>query len=180
LLVLQFPVNALADVEVCIDLFSSPLVSSWNNVGWLTKFSNISFINVALRGMFRWKYDGLYQDDDGTLTGQNQSMILMAPDSLTNASSSCTPAPYFENAVQCPLSQGSWVRFYITVNPNYYWYSVYVGTLLVTNEDNNTASALWPQQSVTFSSGYLMTLQVNRTYQVSAANVQVNHDLFLY
>ncbi|CAF5046101.1 unnamed protein product, partial [Rotaria socialis] len=37
--------------------------------GWLTKFSQLSFINVQNRGNFRWPYDGLYQDEDGTLSG---------------------------------------------------------------------------------------------------------------
>ncbi|CAF1351069.1 unnamed protein product [Rotaria sordida] len=73
--------------------------------GWLTKFSNISFINVSIRGKFRWEYDALYHDEDGTLGGQSDS-IIMAPDGIINASSTCTLVPNFENAIQCPLSEG--------------------------------------------------------------------------
>ena len=36
--------------------------------GWLTKFSQLSFTNVVNRGNFRWAYDGLYQDEDGSLS----------------------------------------------------------------------------------------------------------------
>ncbi|CAF4012065.1 unnamed protein product [Rotaria sp. Silwood2] len=90
---------------------STPIIPSTAGlVGWLTKFSNMSFINVSIRGKFRWEYDALYHDEDGTLGGQSDS-IIMAPDGITNSSSTCTQVPNFENAIQCPLSEGSWLRF---------------------------------------------------------------------
>lgn len=121
-----FLVDAQLDVVVRIRfLFCCLLMLSrfFPQIGWLTKFSHLSFIGVNLRGKFRWPYDGVYEDNDGTITGQNQSMIVISPDGLTNASSACTLAPYFENAIQCPLSDGRFVRFGIIESPyDYYFY----------------------------------------------------------
>ncbi|CAF4097851.1 unnamed protein product [Rotaria sp. Silwood2] len=70
----------------------------------------MSFYNVAIRGNFRWTYDGVYQDNDGSLGGQPNS-VIMAPDGMTNTSSICTSVSNFGNAIECPLSWGSWLRF---------------------------------------------------------------------
>lgn len=151
-------------------LFDHFLSSSFSNIGWLTKFSNLSFIDVTLRGKFRWPYDGVYEDDDGTLTGQNQSMIVIAPDGLTNASSACTPAPYFGNAIQCPLSDGRFVRFGLIENPYYYYYyQTYFsgGPLVISDQYNHSTTVPWYSQELTHSNGYMMVLRVNRTYRIS-------------
>ena len=141
-----------------------------NNLGWLTKFVDVSFINVALRGRFRWPYDGLYEDTDGTLTGQNQSVVLMAPDGLNNASSACTSSPYFENAIQCPPSEGPWVR----VGISDYTYSFGHEPLSITDEDNHNTTVLWFERELTHSNGYMMVLRVNRTYTLSFSGVSVS------
>jgi hypothetical protein len=130
----------------------------------------MSFINVALRGRFRWEYDGLYQNDDGTLSGQNESVIIMAPDGFTNASSSCSPAPYFDNALQCASSDGPWVRIGLNDYSGYLRYE----PLLISNEYNYSTSVSWIAQELTVSNGYMMALQVNHTYQFSSNNVQVS------
>ena len=144
--------------------------ASFPNIGWLTKFSNISFIDVNIRGKFRWPYDGIYEDDGGTLTGQNQSMIVIAPDGLTNASSACTPAPYFGNAIQCPLSDGRFVRFGITEIPRYDHQSIYeftTNSLFISDTNNHSTTVSWYSQELTHSNGYMMVLRVNRTYRIS-------------
>jgi hypothetical protein len=45
-------------------------------LGWLTKFSQLSFTNVVNRGHFRWVYDGFYHDEDGSLANVPGSIIL--------------------------------------------------------------------------------------------------------
>ncbi|CAM2722167.1 unnamed protein product [Rotaria socialis] len=78
--------------------------------GWTTRFSQISFTNVTNRALFRWSYDGLYLDEDGTLAGLPNATIW-APDSLWNTSTACVPANNFVNAIRCPVSLGRWLRF---------------------------------------------------------------------
>ena len=133
----------------------------------------MSFIDVNIRGRFRWPYDGFYQDD-GTLTGQNQSMILVAPDGLTNASSACVPAPFFQNAIQCPAINGRFVRFGINEAPRYNHYYPYApiyvftpNTLLVFDKDGHSANVPWYAQELTTSNGYMMILRVNQTYKIN-------------
>lgn len=130
--------------------------------GWLTKFSNISFVNVAVRGKFRWAYDGLYYDEDGSLGGQIDS-VLMPPDGLTNSSSFCTPVPFFQNAIQCPRSQGDWLRFSfreLLERP--------LGRLFVYNDTMNNISTIvpWLPDQLTYPNGYLIVLRANQTYQL--------------
>lgn len=127
---------------------------------------------MILRGKFRWRYDGLYQDDDGSLTGQNQSMLIMPSDGLNNASSSCQLAPAFDNAIQCPLSQTHHVRFTLTELPS--GYNSISSPLLIVDEYNHTTSIPRLERELTFSYGFLMTLQVNRTYTVSSNSAQVS------
>lgn len=127
-------------------------------LGWLTKFSNISFVNVLVRGKFRWTYDALYYDEDGSLSGQPDS-VIMAPDGLTNTSLTCTPTANFENAIQCPLSQGAWLRFSfreILERP--------LGRLFIYNYDNSSTIIPWLPQQLTYPNGYLTVLTANQTY----------------
>ncbi|CAM4971603.1 unnamed protein product [Rotaria socialis] len=138
--------------------------------GWMTEFSNISFINVTLRGKFRWTYDGIYLDDDGSLGGQPNS-IITAPDSIMNSSSSCTPVPNFENAIQCSSSMGSWLQFSLTTNP-YSWQYSNNGPLIVSSVETNLSTTLpWLAQQLTHPKGYTMTLQSNQTYYISFSSL---------
>ncbi|CAF4924811.1 unnamed protein product, partial [Rotaria socialis] len=70
----------------------------------------LSFINVQNRGNFRWPYDGLYQDEDGTLSGVVGGIVL-SPGGLWSTSTTCTQTPNFLNAKTCPSSVGRWVRY---------------------------------------------------------------------
>ncbi|CAF3595884.1 unnamed protein product [Rotaria sordida] len=126
--------------------------------GWLTYFSNISFIDVTVRGKFRWAYDALYYDEDGSLTGQSDS-VIMAPDGLTNTSLTCTLVSTFENAIQCPRSQGAWLRFSfreILERP--------LGRLFIDNDMNSTTIVPWLREQLTYPNGYLVVLQANQSY----------------
>ncbi|CAF3294066.1 unnamed protein product [Rotaria sp. Silwood2] len=127
--------------------------------GWLIKFSNISFDNVLVRGKFRWEYDAVYHDQDGTLSGQPES-VIMAPDGLTNVSTSCAIAPYFENAIQCPLSQGSWLRFSFRE-----LLERSQGRLFIFDAANTSSTIVpWLREQLTFPNGYLTVLRANQTY----------------
>ena len=126
--------------------------------GWITSFSNISFINVTVRGRFRWAYDGLYHDEDGTLSGQPNS-VIMPPDGITNTSLTCSVLPTFDNAIQCPRSQGAWLRFSfreILERP--------LGRLFVYNDVNASTITPWLREQLTYPNGYLLVLRANQSY----------------
>lgn len=127
-------------------------------IGWLTKFSNISFINVLVRGKFRWAYDALYYDEDGSLSGQSDS-VLMAPDGLTNTSLTCSVVPDFENAIQCPQSQGAWLRFSFREI-----LERTLDRLFISNNVNATTIVSWLPEQLTYPNGYLVVLKANQTY----------------
>ena len=141
--------------------------------GWLTKFSNISFVNVSVRGKFRWAYDGLYHDEDGSLGGQVDS-VIMPPDGLTNRSSFCTPVPFFENAIQCPRSQGDWLRFSFRE-----LLERSLGRLFVSNDTISNISTIvsWLPDQLTYPNGYLIVLRANQTFTLRFETLIVR---FLY
>lgn len=138
--------------------------------GWLTKFSQLSFNNVARRGKFRWAYDGLYQDEDGSLGG-TANTILVAPDALWNTSSSCSVTPNFVNSITCPVSLGTWIRFAFN-NAN-------LGrngeVLNVYDSFNRHTVVLNLAKRLTHKKGYMMNLLAQRTYlfQFQNANVRI-------
>ena len=164
-------IDVLNVVGVCVVLLYLYTVScfSGRDLGWLTKFSEISFFNVALRGRFRWPYD-LTFEDDGTLTDQNESMVIMAPDGMNNASSSCTPAPYFDNAIECPASFGRWIRLGLNETTSRFTYY----PLSISNQYNHSTSVAWFPQELTHSTGYMMVLHANQTYEISENRTSVS------
>ncbi|CAF3424464.1 unnamed protein product [Rotaria sp. Silwood1] len=139
--------------------------------GWLTKFSQLSFTNVANRGNFRWPYDGLYQDEDGSLSNVSGTIIL-APDGLWNTSNACRPTPNFINAITCPLSLGTWIRFAFnkaSLGQNGEYLNVY-------DQFNHHTIVLNLAKRLTHPLGYMMTLLSKNIYlfQFQNANSSVN------
>ncbi|UJR08495.1 hypothetical protein I4U23_012761 [Adineta vaga] len=146
--------------------------------GWTIKFYKMSFINVVNRARLRWQYDALFENSDRTLTDQNDSVIVMARDGLANTLPSCTPVSDFENAVQCSLSEGPWIRLALTENLNYRS-SINSGPLTITDENNTTVNVSWYYEGLTYAQGYTMLLKVNKTYQFSYSNT-LNWDNIKY
>jgi hypothetical protein len=128
----------------------------------------MSFTNVLNRGNFRWPYDGLYQDDDGTLSGTANS-VTISPDALWNSSSSCSLTPHFLNAMTCPVSLGTWIRFAFN--------QANLGQngqpLFVYDQSNHYTVVLNLHKRLTHPNGYMMNLLAQRTYlfQFDTANV---------
>ncbi|CAF1300760.1 unnamed protein product, partial [Adineta ricciae] len=133
--------------------------------GWLTKFSQLSFTNVVNRGQFRWSYDGLYLDEDGTLGGVSGATI-MAPDGLWNTSTACQPTPHFVNAITCPSSLGNWLRFAFNqanLDQN-------GETLFVSDSANHVTDVPSLHKRLTHPNGYMMTLRSQQTYTFQFEN----------
>ena len=137
----------------------------------------MTFINVLHRAKFRWNDDGLYEDVDGTLTGENSSRIVMALDDLNNGSGSCAPAPRLQNAVQCLPSGGSWIRVTLTENldPSQ---TINHGWLRISDEANHTIIVPWVEKGLTYDKGYTALLQVNRTYKRAFVDPSVSQEVF--
>lgn len=111
-----------------------------------------------IRGRFRWAYDGVYYDEDGSMSGTPDT-ILMAPDGLTNTSLICSPMPLLDNAIQCPRSQGAWLRFsFQEILENS------LGRLFVYNDVNATTIVPWLPEQLTHPNGYTIVLRANQTY----------------
>jgi hypothetical protein len=127
--------------------------------GWVTKFSQMSFINVAHRGNFRWQYDGFYQDLDGTLNGV-AGQTLFPPDGLWNTTTLCTPTPNFLNGISCPTSMGTWLRFAFNQDS----LSVPGEMLYVYDSSNHVAVEPRRKHDVTHPNGFYMALLAKRTY----------------
>jgi hypothetical protein len=140
-------------------------------LGWTTKFSDISFVNVVLRGRFHQPYDGVYEDLDGSLTGVNRS-VLLAPDELTHNRTSCTSTPFFDNALRCSVDQGSWLRFE-------YVESVNRTFLFVSNTYNRSTTLSYSNDPYSNPHGYTLVLQANQTYRLSFSSTNVMNMIFI-
>jgi hypothetical protein len=128
----------------------------------------MSFTNVLNRGNFRWPYDGIYVDEDGTL-GNVPGQTLISPDGLWNGSSLCTPTPNFLNALSCPTSLGSWLRFAFdqcSLSQDGQWLFVY-------DSANNVAMLPYLHHELTHPNGYAMALLAKRTYTLQFENANV-------
>ncbi|CAF1377186.1 unnamed protein product, partial [Adineta steineri] len=133
--------------------------------GWLTKFSQLNFINVLNRGQFRWSYDGIYQDEDGTL-GNIPGATIMPPDGLWNTSNACTPTPHFVNSITCPGSLGNFLRFSFNqanLDQN-------GETLFIYDSSNHVTNVPSLQKRLTHPNGYMMVLQSKQTYTFEFEN----------
>ena len=83
----------------------------------------------------------------------------MAPDGLTNTSLTCTVVPDFDNAIQCPRSQGAWLRFSfreILERP--------LGRLFIYHDVNSTTIIPWLPEQLTYPNGYMTVLRANQSY----------------
>lgn len=122
------------------------------------------------RGRFRWVYDGLYQDEDGTLANVPGG-IIQAPDGLWNQTSSCPVTPNFVNAITCPSSLGTWIRFAFNkanLGQN--------GEVLNVYDTNNRHTiVLNLAKRLTHKDGYMMNLLARRSYKFQFQNANVNY-----
>lgn len=138
--------------------------------GWMTRFSQLSFTNVLNRGNFRWQYDGIYHDEDGSLSNSPNSMII-APDGLWSTAPACTVTANIANARTCPVSLGTWVRFAFNkanLGQNGEVLNIY-------DEFNRRAIVLNLVKRLTHPRGYMMSLLAKRIYlfQFQNANVRL-------
>ena len=134
----------------------------------------MNFINVAQRALFRWKYESVFEDMDGSLGGQNRS-IIMAYDRISSAVDSCELAVEFNNGIRCSTSSNKWIRLEIHFP---YCYGSFVscnrGLMTISRGRNASETNSWFRDSLTKSDGYMAVLKLNETYELSFEYVNVS------
>jgi len=133
--------------------------------GWITKFSQITFTNVTNRAMFRWPYDGIYLDEDGSLSG-SPNATLLATDGLLNTSSACTPASNYYNGLLCSASLNNWIRFSFNganLDQN-------AEVLFIYDMFNRSTFSPWRKKRLTHPEGYMIVFQSKQTYTLEFQN----------
>ena len=129
---------------------------------------------MANRGSFRWPYDGIYQDLDGSLANSPGSIIL-PPDGLWNTSSSCTVTPNIRNAITCPLSLGNWIR--VAFNQANLGQNGEVLNIYDTANHHTVVPNV--DKRLTFKKGYMMNLLAKQSYLFQFQNANVTVFLFI-
>lgn len=137
--------------------------------GWITHFSQLTFTNVTNRALFRWPYDGIYLDEDGTLAGLPNGTIL-PPDGLINSSTVCVRLTDFVNALRCPPSLNNWIRFaFNEASLGRNGEFVYVHDAF-----NHSTMIPYRTKRLSHPQGYMVTFQARQTYFLQFQNAFVS------
>ena len=121
--------------------------------GWTTKFESVSFSNVLYRHAFRWDWDNLLYDMDGSLTGGVNNVVVYS-DGITKADPRCVNTGQFKHGVVC-TNQSNWVRFAFSgMNTD----------VVFMNSKNNSAVTPSLSMRLTFNMGNMIILETGQTY----------------
>ena len=127
--------------------------------GWITHTRDLKFLNVLNKAKFRWDWDIILYDEDGSLTG-GAGNTLVAKDNITLGNSNCVQSSYYDNGVSCSNTQG-WIRFaYDNLNPNLVMISN------ITNSKNQTVISPKKGKRLTYkeNGGFMLALDANQVY----------------
>ena len=126
------------------------------------------------RGRFRWVYDGVYCDDDGSLAG-NANTCILPPDGLSSRYNACTTTSNFVNAISCPSSLGTWIR--------YSFNGASLGQsgdpIDIYDDHNGFARVPFLQKRLTHPKGYMMNLLARRSYFIHFVNANVRQTVLI-
>ena len=126
--------------------------------GWTTHVRNLTFMNVVNKAQFRWDWDIILYDEDGSLTG-NKGGTAVAADNITLNSATCASSSFFDNGVTCSSANNRWVRFaYNNLKPN----QVVIAN--ITNYLNQTVWSPKLAKRLTYKNGFMFALQPNQGY----------------
>ncbi len=102
--------------------------------------------------------------------------IILSPDGLWNTSHLCTPTPNFQNAVTCPSSLGTWIRFAFNqanLGQNGEVLNVY-------DTSNHHTVVLNLHKRLTHPNGYMMNLLAKQPYFFQFENANVTIFLIIF
>jgi hypothetical protein len=73
---------------------------------------NLTFTNVLNNVQFRWDWDIILYDTDGTLTGEIGGTAVSSNNiTLNNNRTKCVSRSTFDNGVACSAQTLTWIRF---------------------------------------------------------------------
>lgn len=101
--------------------------------------------------------------------------VVLPPDGLWNTSNLCTKTPNFINAITCPSSLGTWIRFAFnkaSLGKNGEYLNVY-------DQYNHQTIVLNLHKRLTHPDGYMMTLLAKNTYVFQFQNANVRFGLLI-
>jgi hypothetical protein len=128
--------------------------------GWETYVKGLKFTNVFTRVQFRWNYDIILRDMDGSLTGHANGSAVAA-DNITLNDPNCftSNALAYENGVACKSTE--WIRFaFDSIQPNL------VQMANITNEQDQMVISYKLVLRLTYKNlgGFMFALEANHKY----------------
>lgn len=143
--------------------------SGSDNGGFEYHTQNLIFTNVGSnnRGKFRWQFEALVLDRDGTLTGTPNTTVVPTADINPP---SCTHFEAFSHGVpasQCPPG----TRFLRFSNNNIKPTSIEYKNMNMTNQYGSSVSN-WQKKRMTHPKGWMILLPVGETYTLEFVNAE--------
>ncbi|RNA00179.1 fibrocystin-L, partial [Brachionus plicatilis] len=127
--------------------------------GWLTKLENLKFINVQVRTIHRWDWDLVYDDVDGSLTDE-QNAVVVYNNNFTMNKPTCHTDSRFINGTVCTDTK-QWIRFaFNELQPDL------VLRANITNMNGQVASTIKYAKRLTHLFGFMSALEANQEYLI--------------
>ena len=123
--------------------------------------SGLKFTNVLKKVQWRWNWDIILRDIDGSLTGYVNGSAVSA-ENITLGNTNCHANTNFDNGVSCEKTE--WIRFaYDSLNPDL------VKLANITNTKNQMATSPRYGKRLTYKNdgGYMFGLEVNQRYTLT-------------
>ena len=125
--------------------------------GWVTKVSDLKFQNVATKVEFRWDWDIILADLDGSLTGIKDD-VLVSSENFTQNNPDCRSVANVNRGVSCSKSQGSIRLSFNNLKPDA------VLSVNVTNSNNAMVSVPLLKKRLTHPLGFMLAFEPNQVY----------------
>ena len=123
--------------------------------GWETYVKGLKFTNVHTNVQFRWNWDIILRDVDGSLTGYVNGSAVSA-ENITKNDPNCKPHTAFDNGVACQNTE--WIRLaFDDINPSL------VLEANITNELGVMVTSPKLSKRLTYNSngGFMFALEAN-------------------
>ena len=133
------------------------LIFSMGCGGWMTEVSGLTFKNVYTKAQFRWDWDIILLDLDGSLTGKVNDTVVAA-DNMTINDPSCRSDPFMDNGLSCSNKKGFIRVAFDKLTPDL------VLLANVTNANHQMATSPMQKLRLTHPYGWMFALEANQVY----------------
>ncbi len=131
--------------------------------GWTNKVSGLTFNNVKYRTNFRWNWDFILKDLDGSLTGQAGD-IVMARDEHTDAKAYCRLDQVHKAGAVCSNTKSA-IRFAFNL-----YTPTFAVILLANNSGNAQVASPMLGKRLTHPKGMMLNVEANQAYTMYFQN----------